>query len=299
MDHEGDESVLSRLARGEGRIGLLVLSGGMRGVYGGGQLAAMEKYNLRNRYVVNLGISSGAPGVGYSAGGVAWRGHRIYYEECTTPAYMSGSIRRMIQGTTIDLDYLCSVFRGDVGSNPIDIEAMRACKADVYVGVTDYETGEGVLIDVKTATPDPVAAIHASIAMPHVYRKPVVVNGRRYLDGTGGMPFPAREMVERWNLDGLVVLANGPRIRRRSLKRDVLEFCTINLLPPGPRRTSRRRLEVFAENLAYLREGKTPYLIVSTDDEVKMFDRNPVVLKAAAERGYSHMTELFTRAGVM
>ncbi len=133
--------------------------------------------------------------------------------------------------------------------------------------------------------------------MPHVYRRPVYVNGRRYLDGTGGIPFPAREVIERWGLTGLVVLANQPRDWRRSLKRKLLEFGAISLLPKGPRKTSRKRLEIFGENLQYLRSGRVPYLIVWTDDEVEIFERDQTKLRGTAERAGEFMSSLLERAG--
>ncbi len=305
MEYEGDVTLLRQLANENARIGLLSLAGGNRGIVGGSVVAAMEKYGLQHKFKILVGISTGAPQVAYFAAGVANRGRRIYYEVCTTPEYMMLSrrqpvktIRRFYRGNAVDLDHLCSVFRGEIGSNSLDVDALCACKANVYVGVTDYATGEGRLINLKTALPDSVAAIHASIAMPHVYRKPVIVNGKRYLDGTGALVFPAREIVESWNLSGLLVITNGPRTHSRSLVHAALEFFAINLLPPGPRRVSRKRHLTYGESLTYLRGGRMPYLIIYSDVSVHMFEQNPEIIKSAGDRAYEFTLGLLKSAGI-
>lgn len=295
MEHEGDVTLLADLAKGGKRIGLLILSGVMRGVYGGAQATALEARGLQHNFRAIVGVSSGAPVALYFAGGAVYRGTNIYHKECTTPSFISASPLRLLKGTTGDVGYLAQIFRGKIGHNPMDLEGMRACAADVFVAVTNPETGKGELINAKTATPDPVAAVHASIAMPVLYRKPVFVNGIRYIDGSVGAPFPALEMFRKWNLDGLIVLANRSRARSGSIK-EKMEKLLISLLVPSLSKASHQYQPLYEQGLAETRKNR--HLIIWSDEAVGSYARNSSVVKAGQDRARTHMEHLLKGVGV-
>ncbi len=287
MEYEGTLSVLSQLAKGQGKTGLLVLSGGTRGVYGAAQTRALEERGLRDNFEVLAGISSGAGPILYFAGGVVSRGVRVYYEECPKSDFLSFAPRRVRNGTMLDPNFLGAVFRGKIGTNGVCLDAVKSCAADVVVGLTDCESGQGVFVDIKTAMPDPVEAVIASMAMPILCRRPFVVNGKRYRDGgVESIPFPARKLVEGWGLDALIVFANRPRSWVHSRPRQVVE-----------RLVSKDRT-AFDVNLHYLRTAGLPYLLVWTDNELGFLEQRASRLQAAAERGYNFMSELLNRADV-
>ncbi len=268
----------------------------MRGVDGSARAIALEHAGLISKFKVMVGVSTGAPVVLYAAGGVIERGTRIYYEESMSNDFLSWSPRRFWQGTSAHMGYQCDIYRGVVGQNPADIARALSCPADLCVGVTDYESGKGSLVDIKTAIPDPIEAVHASIAVPLLYRRPVKVNGRRAVDGAIGIPFPAQEVVERWNLDGVVVLAN------RSSQEDgwawkVAERSYRALLPKALRQAMRYRPHRYAENLAYVRRNPSN-LIFWTNEMVQPVTRNAGALRRLAKHAYEHTRHTIERAGL-
>ena len=296
MQHEGDVTLLAKLARGKSRIGLLILSGVIRGVYGGGMAIALEKRSLQDYLKVIVGVSTGGPVGLFLAGGAVYRGNRIYSEEAATPNFISLSPQRALKGTSADVGFLASVFRGEIGNNPIPIDAMRSCPADVYVPLTNWETGKGELVNAKSALPDPIAAVQATIAMPLLYRIPVFVNGTRYVDGGIGFPFPAREMVEKWKLDGLIVFANWPKDSPIS---PLFQGKVVShLLPTALGAALRSRTTRFDDGVRFVRESGIEHLIVWTDGQVGAFARNPAVIKDGARRALNYMDNLCARAGL-
>ena len=93
------------------RPALIVLSGSMRGVYGAAQALALDWAGLRDVFDWGIGISAGAPTVGYLLAGQMETGLSIYLNECSSSAFISMT-RALLKGKPVDLDYIASVFRG-------------------------------------------------------------------------------------------------------------------------------------------------------------------------------------------
>ncbi len=293
MEYEGDLSLLNLLARGERRIGALGLSGGNAGAEGCAQACAFETRGL-TRFTVIGAISSFAGAALYFTAGVLNDGASCYWEECSTNSFISFSPRRFAQGTSADVGFLTE----DVFRKEVNVAAVRAFPGDFVVGVTDWETGTGELVDVKSAEPDPFMAVRASMAMPALYRIPVYVNGRRKYDGAVGIPFPAVEIINRWNLDGLVVFANHPKVWKPKGIARAAETVSSLGMSSLRRNAFLGRVRAYHEGLRRLRESKTPYLILWGSGEITTFTRNPRTIEAVARRAYDDTMKLFAHAGV-
>ena len=167
--------------------------------------------------------------------------------------------------------------------------------------MTDFETGIGILVDAKAATPDMVEAVHASIAVPVIYRNEVYYGeGRRGVDGAIGLPFPAELVIEEYGLDGLIVLANRPS-EERIFWWSTCEFLYSLMLHSRLRRALRRTRFIFVENLGYLRRqavhGKTKHLIFWSEESVSVLMRDAERLKAIADTAYRETLDLIDRGG--
>lgn len=138
MEYEGDLSLLSRLTRGEGRIGALGLSGGNAGAEGCAQACAFESHGLTQFTVIGE-VSSFAGAALYFTAGVLNAGASCYWEECSTDSFISFSLLRFIRGTSADVGYLTE----DVFRNEVSVDAVRAFQGDFVVGVTDLGDGKG------------------------------------------------------------------------------------------------------------------------------------------------------------
>ncbi|KKR48131.1 MAG: hypothetical protein UT84_C0048G0006 [Candidatus Curtissbacteria bacterium GW2011_GWA1_40_16] len=295
MDYEGDLSILSRLKRGEGRIGMLGLSGCNAGVVGSEQAAAFEKHGLVQNLKVIAAVSSFAGPALYLTAGKLHEGKSCFWEECTMPNFLRFTPQRFLQGTAANVGFLVEeVFRPEIGTS-----AFSAYSGDFVVAVTDYETGRGHLVDVGSAKPDLFAAIHATMAIPVLYRNPVYVNGRRCYDGVVGMPCPAVEVIEQWNLDGLILIANRTRQLRDSFGRRLTEAMLSMGMSPARRRAMLLRHSLVRDGLHKLRQSKVPHLILwddSGDQEIGTYDRDPAVIEAVGKRVYEETVQLLSHA---
>ena len=186
----------------------------------------------------------------------------------------------------------------EVFRKEVNLDMVRAYPGDFVVGVTDWESGKGELIDVKSATPDPIVAVCASMAMPVLYRIPVFVNGRRKYDGAVAIPFPAMELIDQWNLDGLIVFANRPRAWEPKLSARTFEVASTLGMSNVRRLASLRRVRLYRDGLRRLRESKTPHLILWGSGEITAFTRDSKTIEAVAKKAYDGTMQMFERAGV-
>ena len=151
------------------RPALLICGGGMRGVYGAGVVMALHQLGLADCFDVVVGISTGAAIGGYFLAGEeqSQLGTSIYYNEC-----LNGFIN-FWRWPIIDIDYLEKVFRD--GPKKLNDETILKHRSKFFVGVTDWDTGEGCFLEAGRV-PDPITAIKASLAVTELYH---MVFGRK------------------------------------------------------------------------------------------------------------------------
>jgi predicted patatin/cPLA2 family phospholipase len=186
------------------RTVLLVLGGAMQGANGAGAANALCALGLSQVFDVVVGVSTGA-GIGaYFLAGKEQTalGSSIYYEECTLPDFINFYRRKCIA----NIDFVETILRS--GKKKIAVDKIMNSRSMFYVGATRTKDGKGEFINVKTAIPDPISAIKASMAMPGFYGKSVRVNGKLYEDGSPGLPFPVREVVDKFSPTHLLVISN-------------------------------------------------------------------------------------------
>ncbi len=183
---------------------LLILGGGMRGASGAGAAHALHLLGLGQAFDVVIGISTGA---GISSCFLSGRetvalNASIYYEELTQGVF---NMLGLFGKSVTDIDVIERVIRS--GKKRVRTEEIHASRSEFFVGVTDYHEVTPILIDAKRATPDPIMAVKASMAIPGLYKGTVEVNGRRYVDGSVN-PFPIRTVMEQFHPTDILVIAN-------------------------------------------------------------------------------------------
>lgn len=275
---------------------LIICPGTMRGVYGGGQVTALEERGLQHAFSGCIGVSTGAPTVAYYLAGQARLGTSIYCEECTWPEFISP--RRLLHGGhAADIGFLANVFRGKIGVKKLDEARIRASHAQFFIAVTEYENGRGHLFDAKKIEPDIVHGLVASAAIPGMYRTPVMIRGRRFVDGGLSMPLPAPQALQK-KPSCIVVFANCSRTRVEPYAKQCLTWLMLRGKPRGLKRATYARHEYFDEDLTMLKSSNVPYLIVWSDDEIGSYTRHTDKLYAAMARSYNHLNHLMDRAGI-
>lgn len=278
------------------RPALLIGSGVMRGVYGGGGTIALERAGLNNVFDVVVGVSTGAPLLAYFLAGQAETCGSIYWEECLTPNFFSWG--RLLGGPVVDTDWLCEVFRGNISSKGIRQHQVLQSRTAFYTAATHAGTAEGVFLNAKQ-TPDVVEAIRASIALPGLSRGKVDIAEKSYVDGAGALPFPAPKMIREFAPTDLLVFTNRPP--NLQVKKSILNSLTLEFfLAQSPRSVQHafRTMDETTENELALTRAQTEcnVLMIWADNEVDTFDKDPRKLEAAGVRARDHLTQLLNEA---
>lgn len=293
MHHTGNESVLRQLTNSSSAPWLVVLPGTMRGVYSGGQVTALEQRSLTKGFAGVIGVSTGSPVGAYFVADQAELGTSIYYEECTTPEFISLS-RYIRGGHGADITYLGSVF--ERGPKRLDEERIHASATELYFGVTEHATGHERYVDAKKVEPNIVHGIKASAAIPGLYRNQLFIDGVRCVDG-GAACRPIREALSK-RPTGIVVFANCGGNHCESLVKTTMTKVVLRNEPKPIQEAMRIRHVVGAEDIQLLEQSGIPHIVIYCDSAVGGYTRNAAVLKAAAERACRHMHDLLDRAGV-
>lgn len=304
MRFEGDLEVLRNLFRKQRllqkggqeheqyRTLILTCSGVMRGVYGGGQGIALDRFGLKDVFDVAVGISTGAPGTGFFLAGQVEKHIDIYWNEAASKEFIS--FRRFFAPgrPAVDTNYICDVFR-----KKMDLPSIHASRTHFFVGATCARTGRGDLINAKNATPDIVEAIHASSALPVLCKRVVSVAGVDYVDGVGAMSLPLRQVIHTFAPTDLLVLTNCFNEKKGSAVGEWLSKTLVRNFPKEFRTVYANRNQQFADEVNYLRQQRPcRYGVLWTDSKVGRFERNKRVLREASERARKHFSNLLLKA---
>jgi len=271
---------------------ILACSGLMRGVYAGGQCRALDRFGLTKIFDTAVGISTGAPMLGFFLAGQIQQHLDIYWNEAGGDKFVS--FARLWKGgrPVADTDYIAGVFRGKM-----DQGAIIRSRTKFYAAATCVRSGEGHLLDVKKVAPDPVEAMHASYAMPKLCGRVVTLDGTEYLDGAVSMSMPIGRIIEEFRPTDLLVLTNCADEEKDSAFANLLSALLVHDFPEPFRRSYLSRNKVFAEETQYLRKQRDcRYAILWTDKDVGRFERDPTKLEYAAVRAQAHLANLLGHA---
>jgi predicted patatin/cPLA2 family phospholipase len=79
----------------------------------------------------------------------------------------------------VDLDYLVKVFQSD--GTRLDLKALEMSSIKLLTLVTDYQTRKLASIEINNT--NIFDLMRATCALPYLYPKPVIIDGKRYIDG--------------------------------------------------------------------------------------------------------------------
>lgn len=192
------------------KIGLVLEGGAMRGMYTAGVLDTFLDNDIKVDSVV--GVSAGALfGVNYLSG---QKGRVIRYNKRFNgdKNYM-GLIPLLREGNIVSTKYAYEEVPKVL--DPFDDEAYKKSAVPFYAVVTDVDTGNPEYIQINSVF-EQMDTLRASGSMPFV-SKPVIINGKKYLDGgiTDSIPF---EWLAGQGCDKLlVILTRDMEYRKKSM----------------------------------------------------------------------------------
>ena len=270
---------------------LFMPGGGMRGAGGAGFICGLHALGLDDAFDVVGGTSTGAAlAANFLSGSETTRlTPSIYHTD------LPGKLFRLFENPPAKIDHVEHVMR--TGEKRARTEVIRASRSEFFVGVTCMEDFSFELLDAKSAFPDPIAAVKASMAIPGMYNQPVRVNRRFFVDGSI-QPLPIREMIAKYQPTDILVIANATEAKARSHKPSLGERLTspyfLRHVPSELRRKWAQRYEAWQESLHEFRSLKDIHTgILWSPDSLHMFDANPEKLRRASVNAFQQTFRSF------
>lgn len=198
----------------------LVLKGGtMQGAFIVGALQTIHENIKPGYFEAIFSTSVGVFEQAFFASG------QTFFMENTWREYVHGrqliNFFNLFKGKPIlNLDYLEELFKSE--KSKLDIEAMRRSPYELKTFVLECETGEVVVKDLKRG--DVFQTMKATCAVPYLYNRKVVIDGRRYLDGWVATNDNFHRVMKKAleDYDEVVAIVNNTRFD--NVLRDIPDF---------------------------------------------------------------------------
>ena len=191
------------------KLGLVVEGGGMRGIYSGAVLVAMEEMGLTDVFDEVYGESAGVINACYFLAGQAKFGISVYLDELRSLRFFNP----FRLGAILDIDYAIDVVVKS--AKPLRTERVLSSRSNLYVALTNVLTGEPRLVAVKREGIPLLTLLKATGAIAPLYNRSVLIDGVPYVDGGITNPIPVRSAVENGCTHVLVLLTQEPNFVAR------------------------------------------------------------------------------------
>lgn len=239
------ESAAGGAAAGDGRIGLVLEGGAMRGMFTAGVLDVLMRAQVECDAMI--GVSAGAAlGCNYKSRQIG-RALRYNKRFCADPRY-AGVRSWLTSGDVYNVHFAYGVvpFRID----PFDERAFAANPMGFWCVATDADTGEPAYRSMPRTMDMPF--LRASASIP-IASRPVSIDGRAYVDGGVSDPVPLAFFEKQGFARTIVVLTQPDDYRKTPLP----HMRAIRLaLHRHPRLAEaiERRPGMYNEEIEYVRE---------------------------------------------
>lgn len=194
-----------------GKIGLVLEGGGMRGIYTAGVLDVFMDKDLEFDGVI--GVSAGAIHGGTFLAKQKGRNVRYYKKYCNDKRFMS--IRNFILTGDVVGEKFCYHTLPEK-LDPFDYEAFRQCGKEYYVTCSNIETGEAEYIKLTDLSKE-MDYLRASASLPYV-SKMVKIDGKKLMDGGCTDSIPVKAMLNMGYEKCVVVLTRHDGYVKKSEK---------------------------------------------------------------------------------
>ena len=185
------------------RLVLICAGGLMRGAYCAGFVNALYDEGFNDIFHSAIGISAGAPTIAYYLAGEQRIGSTIYFEECTTPAFLSFvRLRNMLS-----IKYLSETFQGYTGKA---LSTQKVIDSPVnFVTIVTSDKGEALYVK-PTDHQEVHEAIAGSCALPLICNEQHILNGKRVYDGGVADSMPYDYVKKEIDPTHVLIIANRP-----------------------------------------------------------------------------------------
>ncbi|MGN0682859.1 MAG: patatin family protein [Oscillospiraceae bacterium] len=264
------------------KTGLVLEGGAMRGMFTAGVLDVFLENNITVDCVV--GVSAGALfGVNYLSG---QNGRVIRYNKRFNSDKDYMGIRPLLrEGNIFSTEYAYD--RVPRRLDPFDDEAFKKSGVPFYAVTTDVESGEPRYVRINSVF-EQMDTLRASGSMPFV-SKPVVIDGRKYLDGgiSDSIPF---EWLSKQGCDKLIViLTRDMEYRKKPMNKALIK--AYGLKYPKVAEMLLTRHTLYNKSVELLKEweaeGKAFVIRPSKTIDIGRIEKNPEKLQSVYDLGRS------------
>lgn len=269
------------------KLGLVMEGGSLRAACSAGGAAVLAHLGYSDVFDEVYATSASVMNACYFITNQPGTGISTYFDNCTTTSFLNPLRFWKI----VDVDYIFDHVA--VHEKPLNLTRLRNSPTRLYVAVTEWETGQGLFIDVKTSNTPILQTLKASAALPVFYNRRVSVEGRACIDGGLAIPFGLQQALQNGCSD-VLVLSTRPSSYADSPAGWFDRFVFDVLCARGNRRISRAFREKHlrsreARRLALGQGSPTPKANIATicvheSETVGRMTKSRVALRAAALR---------------
>lgn len=236
-------------------LALVMEGGGMRGVISVGMAAAFQARGLSDAFDSVHGSSAGACGGAYFAARQAAIGASVYYENINNRMFID--FARFLAGKPImDKDFL--VDRVMQVEKPLAFDRLLAAPGFLHVVTTEVDTGRERIFSSFADRAHVFAALKATVCLPLIAGRPVVIGGTRLFDGGLVQQVAIRSAIDAGatHIVALVTRQMDPAYLQRRRSNRTLETWIVRLCHG---RTMAARFSEHNDELdAMLHSGRAP-----------------------------------------
>lgn len=264
------------------KTGLVLEGGAMRGMFTAGVLDVFLENNITVDCVV--GVSAGALfGVNYLSG---QNGRVIRYNKRFNSDKDYMGIRPLLrEGNIFSTEYAYD--RVPRRLDPFDDEAFMKSGVPFYAVTTDVESGEPQYVRINSVF-EQMDTLRASGSMPFV-SKPVVIDGRKYLDGGISDSIPFEWLSEQGCDKLIVILTRDMEYRKKPMNKALIK--TYGLKYPKVAEKLLNRHTLYNKSVELLKEweaaGKAFVIRPSETIDIGRIEKNPEKLQSVYDLGRS------------
>lgn len=183
------------------KLALIVEGGAMRGVLSAGSLLAIDLLGYRNCFDEIYATSAGAVNAAYFLSGQGELGITVYFDDISNKNFFNPLRFTKI----VDVDYVYDHIVPIV--KPLNEINIKNSHTNLYMSVTNVNSGENELINTKTFSEPIAKVLKASNALPILYNRTVTLNGKQYIDGGASNPLPVKQAIANGCTDILILLS--------------------------------------------------------------------------------------------
>lgn len=262
------------------KTGLVLEGGAMRGMFTAGVLDVFIEHDIKVDGII--GVSAGALfGVNYLSKqpGRVLRYNKKYASD---KRYM-GMYSLIKTGDIVNKDF--AYYTVAKSLDIFDNETFMASKIPYYVVTTNMETGRAEYMQIKNVFAD-MEILRASASMPFVSR-PVILNGKKYLDGGVADSIPYQKFLEMGYERLIVVLTRDLNYVKKPMSKKLISLYYHDY--PKFKEQLINRHENYNQSIETLKQleksGKVILIRPSQPIEIGRMEKNPEMLQKVYDFG--------------